>query len=135
MAVLDTSFLIDLARGRDAAQAALHTLVEEEAPLIVPAQAAIEYLVGLADPVAGLHDLQASYHVVGVDEDLIREAARLGRQAQAEGRFPGWADLQVGASSVLEGQVILTADPAPFRGFGCEVWAYRDQPRHPGADG
>jgi predicted nucleic acid-binding protein len=89
MAVLDTSFLIDLERGRDAAQAAFHHLVEDHEPLRVPSQAALEYVAGYEDPVANLHDLEASFQVQPAGRDGLLEAARRARQALAEGAFPG----------------------------------------------
>lgn len=131
MAVLDTTFLIDLQRGLDAAHAALHVLAEGPERLLVPAQAAVEYLAGMEDPIAGLNDLQTSFEIVPFGRDHVLEAARVGRAALTKGEFPGWADTQIGATAVLTGSELVTADPENFRSLDCEVWDYRNEVREP----
>lgn len=134
MPVVDTTFLIDLDHGRDPALAAFHVLLEDQADLLVPAQAAIEYLSGFADPVANLRDLERSFHLVEADRQHVLEAAGIAREAIDGGDFPGWPDARIAATAILEGEEILTADPDDFRVFGCEVWDYRNEVREP-ADG
>lgn len=125
MAVLDTSLLIDLERGQSSARKALDWLLARDEPLLVPAQVAIEYLAGVDDPVQGLHRLNSSFAVVGVGQEQILEASRVGRRALVEGHRPGWGDLQIAALALLEGSLIVTADPASFRKLRCQVWDYR----------
>lgn len=127
MAILDTSFLIDLERNQRAAKEALEWLLAQEEPLLVPAQVAIEYLSGIEDPVQGLHKLNGSFVVVGVGQEQILEASRLGRGALERGHRPGWGDLQVAALARLEGSRVVTADPGPFERLGCAVWNHRTQ--------
>ena len=128
MAVLDSSLLIDLERGQAAASRALRRLVDRSEPLLVPAQVAIEYLCGLEDAVQGLHRLNGSFVVVGVGQEQILEAARLGRRAREAGARPGWADLQVAGLATIEDTFVITADPDGFRRLGCKVWEYRKEP-------
>jgi predicted nucleic acid-binding protein len=129
MAVLDTSLLIDLERGRDAPQAAFHHLVERRAPMRVPAQVAIEYIAGYEDPVANLHDLETSFEVGHPDRDALLETARVARQVFEEGVFPGWADARIAASAILAGEEVVSRHPEDFEALGCSVWDYTDEVR------
>lgn len=131
MAVLDTTFLVDLQHGEDAAQAALHVLADQPERHLVPAQAAVEYLTGMDDTVAGLNDIQRSFELAPFVSEHVLEAARIAEDTLNEGDFPGWADLQVGATAVLTGSELVTADPEAFVPFGCEVWDYRNEVRAP----
>jgi predicted nucleic acid-binding protein len=131
MAVLDTSFLIDLERGSDAALAALDHMVDERRPIRVPAQAAAEYVSGFEDPVANLNDLERSYEVLAHDREHLLETAQLARAAFVEGAFPGWTYTQIAAAAVLADEPVLTADPGDFDALGCAVWAYREEMEPP----
>ena len=133
MAILDTTFLVDLQHGEDAAQAALQVLADGPERLVVPAQAAIEYLAGMKDPVAGLTDIERSFELVPLVRENILEAARLGRQGLQEGSFQGGADTQIAARAQLMGAEVVTADPDDFRAYGCETWDYRHEVRSPGS--
>ncbi len=132
MVVLDASFLIDLEHGHDGALAAFHAMVEDQMPMRIPAQAAAEYIAGFEDPVANLNDLEQTYEVVAQDRARILETARLARASISTGDFPGWTDVQIAASAVLGNEPIATADSGDFTPFGCDVWDYRNEVRHPG---
>lgn len=129
--IVDASFLIDLDRGADAALAALHTLTEDRTPMRIPAPAASEFLAGVEDPIANLHDLETSFSLLDLDRDHVLETALVAARSIAEGRFPGWTDAQIGAAARLFGEEILTGNPAHFEALGCEVWDYRNEARHP----
>lgn len=131
MAVLDASFLMDLERGLPSARGALDRLVQAEEPLLVPAQAAIEFLAGVGDQPTALHRLEAAYVVRELDRAGLLEAARLAREAFGRGAFPGWADAQIGALASLEATFVVTADVAAFRRLGSPVWDYRREREPP----
>jgi predicted nucleic acid-binding protein len=133
MPVVDTSFLIDLDRGEDAALAALHVLVEDHEEVLVPPQTAIEYLTGYEDAVANLSDLEASYEVLDVDRATMLETAQIAREAIEADDFPGWPDACIAAAASLEAEEVLTANPEDFEAFGCETWDYRNEVRSPGS--
>lgn len=122
--MLDSTFLIDLERGREEALAVLDLLVERDAPLVVPPQAAAEVLAGRADAVAGLADIERSFEVLSLGRDEILQTARLARTALADGTFPGWADTQIAAHARLADDVVVTEDVDHFRALGCRVWDY-----------
>jgi predicted nucleic acid-binding protein len=131
MAVLDTSFLIDVERRKTRALAAYDRLVDDAVPLLVPAQVAAEYLAGLQDDVAGLHQLEASFAVIPFGRVQLLEAARIARAAFAHGTFAGWADAQVAALAVLEQTFVVSADRAHFEQFGVPCWDYRREANPP----
>lgn len=131
MPVLDTSFLIDVERRRKPAIAALEKLVESGESLLVPAPAAAEYLAGLKDEVAGLHQLEVAFAVVPFGRTQLLEVARLARRAFGEGTFPGWVDVQVAALAVLENTYVVTADPAHFEQLGVPCWDHRREREPP----
>lgn len=131
MAILDTTLLVDLQHGETAAQAALHVLEDGPERLVVPAQAAVEYLAGMKDPVAGLNDIERSFELTPFIREHILEAARLGREGLQEGSFEGWADTQIAATAQLMGEEVVTANPGDFESAGCEVWDYRNEVRSP----
>jgi predicted nucleic acid-binding protein len=131
MPVLDASFLIDLERKHPGALAAFDRLLAEGAPLLVPAQVATEYLAGLADEVAGLHQLEAAFAIVPFGRMQVLEAARLARAASKAGAFPGWADAQVAALAVLEDTFVVSADRAHFAALGVPCWDHRRDTQPP----
>lgn len=132
MPVLDASFLIDLERRRPRAVAAFERLVAAGEPLLVPAQVAAEYLAGLKDEVAGLHQLESAFAVVPFGRIQLLEAARLARAAHRRGAFPGWGDVQVAALAAIEGTYVVSADRAHFAALGVPCWDPRTQGSPPG---
>lgn len=134
MPVLDTSFLIDVERRRPLALAAYERLLAGDGRLLVPAQVATEYLVGLADEVAGLHQLESAFAIVPFGRVQVLEAARLAREAQRRGAFPGWADAQVAALAVLEHTYVVSADREHFEALGVPCWDHRRDPDPPEPD-
>lgn len=131
MPVLDASFLIDVERRRERALAAYERLLDDGEPLLIPAQVATEYLAGLEDEVAGLHQLEAAFAVVPFGRIQLIEAARLARAAHRRGAFPGWADAQLAALAVLEQTYVVSADRAHFEAFGVPCWDHRTQTAPP----
>lgn len=131
MPVLDASFLIDVERRRERALEAHERLLRDGEPLLVPAHVATEYLAGLDDEVAGLHQLGAAFAVVPFGRIQLLEAARLARAAQRRGAFPGWAHAQVAALAVLEPTFVVSANRAHFEAFGVPCWDHRTQAAPP----
>ncbi len=124
--VLDTSFLIDLDRRIPSALALMDTLRESGQPLRVPAQAAIEYLTGLDASLPGLGKLTPSFDVVPVTDTHIVQASEAARRMRRAGMMAAWADIQVAALALLDDDVVVTADPKPFRRMGCKILEYRE---------
>lgn len=134
MPVLDTSFLIDVERKRKPALAVYEILATRAEPLLVPAQVATEYLVGLDDEVAGLHQLEISFAVVPFGRIQLLEAAKLARAAHRRGAFPGWAYAQVAALAILENTYVVSADSSHFEALGVPCWDHRNERGPPSID-
>lgn len=108
MPALDATVLIDADRKDPDLQDRIKQYIENEDPLIVPIQAAIEYSTGRKDPAAGMRRLRQSFWVVECDHEIALEAARLAKQSIEKGRFPGWADVQIAATARVLGVSVLT---------------------------
>lgn len=130
MAILDTSFLIDLQNQEEYAIATLERLKTDGDRLHVAAQAAIEYLAGLQDPMAGMRKLEESFHLVLVDRETIIEAARISRDARGRGKTAPWTDVQIAATALLGDDTVVTSDEAVFESLGCRVINHRRTPTH-----
>ncbi len=133
MPVLDTSFLIDLDRRRSEAIDALNRLKGTD--LIVPAQAATEFIAGYDDPLAALSVLQASFRLVLPDEDLLVMAAQIRQRARDDGKRPAWGDVHIAAATHLSATYIVTADKRHFRALDCRLWDYRNEDSPPDEPG
>jgi predicted nucleic acid-binding protein len=127
MPVLDSSFLIDAQNGLAAAKKALETIQDER--LLVPYQAALEFVSGFQDQVAGLRVIRENFELLLPDEDQLLEAATMFRRAATNGKRMSWADLHIAAVAKLEDDVLLTADARAMRSTGVRVWDYRNAPR------
>lgn len=127
MGVLDTSFLIDLERGMDAARNALDAMVADGEPLLLPAIVASEYIAGRREDerLTTWHALDGSYTVVFPEAKHVIEAARLAWTAQRSGQMPGWSDAQIAAVAMFEGTYVVTGDVRHFQALGCGWWDYR----------
>lgn len=116
MAVLDTTFLIDLERGSVPAQRRLRILESDSAPLRIPAAVWIEYLAGLTVPQKAVARgwLEAGASFQPVTREIAEEAVRLhGSLARAGSRL-SWHDLQVAATASHLREPLVTND-ANFR--------------------
>lgn len=131
MAVLDTSFLIDLAKQEEIADQTLKHLQYRGERLIVPVQVALEYLTGLDDPIEGMRDIESSFQLIPFGKNQALRAARAAREAFAAGAFPGWPDVLIATTALLEQETIITADAGHFRALGCRVWDYRNEEAPP----
>lgn len=124
MPVLDTSFLSDLQEGRPEARRALARL-RGDGTLVVPHQAALEFLSGFADPVQALHFLRQAFRVVHPTDEHLVAGARLRLRQRHAGLRPGWGDVQIATQALLDATYVVTADAADFRALGCRVWNHR----------
>lgn len=124
MPVLDTNLLIRLAHGEAVAEEVVDRLAQER--LIVPMQCAIEYLSGVADPVAELAALHGSFIVLHTSDAVLLEAAAIRARTRGTTR-PRWRDILVGAFAVLEGTYVVTTNKRHFTQIGVEAWNYEKE--------
>lgn len=126
MPVLDTNLLIRVARGDAVAEKALDALADER--LVVPMQVAIEYLSGVADPVAELVALHASFTVLHTTDAVLLEAAALRARTRDRVR-PRWGDILVAAYAVLDDTYVVTTNKRHYTQLGVDAWNYEKEGR------
>ena len=132
MPVLDATCLIDMRRHPARMEPILRRAVEMEEDLLVPIQAAIEFAAGEKDPEAAMAALASDFTLAELDEPIARVAARIAKAAMRKGRFPGWADVQVAATAIHEGMLILTRNPRHVgEALGARVWNYAEDDEPP----
>lgn len=113
-AIVDTTFLIDVARGDKDALKLLETLVDDGTPLLVPTPVVTEYLAGARRPEADLEDLRASGELLPLTVELAVAAAAIARQHLAKGTFPGWNDILIEAFARGHAAPIVTRNRRHF---------------------
>lgn len=125
MAVLDTSFLIDLERRPKRTHPALEALVDSAEPLIVPMAAAVELAQGSLDPEMAFAALDERFELRSFDREIALAGARLGASAHRAGKHPGAADLQIAATALVARTYVVTSNARDFRDkLGVAVWDY-----------
>lgn len=127
MPVLDTNVLIGLAHGHPAATVAIRRALAD-GPLLVPAQAALEFLAGVQEPVESLRALRRSFVLVHSDDDQVLEGATL--RARVRGKAaerPRWADIRIAAVARLEGTYVVTTNKRHFTQLGVPAWHFTDE--------
>jgi predicted nucleic acid-binding protein len=125
---LDSSFLIDLLAGRDAAVMKARELDEGNEPRFITPPAAAEVLVGghyaggayLAKTTALINGLQ----ILPFDRLAQDQAGRLGAELARRGARLGESDLFIAAISIRHGQRLLARDSAFSRVPGLSIESY-----------
>jgi predicted nucleic acid-binding protein len=116
VAVLDTSFLIDLEADEPRAWARLEGLTAAAAPFRVPAAVWIEYLAPMspAERSDAARALESLVQFVPLDRGIADRAATLQAEMLERGKPLAWHDLQV-AATALEVQEEVVSNDARFR--------------------
>jgi predicted nucleic acid-binding protein len=135
MPVLDTNFLILLAHGDPAAKGAATKLAGLD--LIVPAQAAIEYLCGIEDTVGELQGLRDSFRLQHTSDEIVLEAVRLRTARRPGAAKPNRGDLHIAAVAALAGTYVVTTNKRHFTQLGVPAWHFVNEadPPRPGSPG
>ena len=123
MPVLDSSFLIDAQANLPAAKEAMKSLQGQR--LLVPYQAALEFVSGFQDRVPALRAIRENYELVMPDEEQLLQAADLFRDAAQRGSKMSWSDIRVAAVAKMEDDILLTADVKAMQDLGLRLWDYR----------
>jgi predicted nucleic acid-binding protein len=126
--MLDTTFLIDLHRefsnGRNGP--AREFMCHRGATRFsISSVVAVEFLEGFEKIAVGERFLRI-YPMVPLRINEVRQSARLRRHLRAEGRMIGDFDLLIGATAIVAGLPLITANPEHFRRLpDLEVIDYR----------
>lgn len=123
MVVLDSTFLIDLQRGRRGAAETLEDLLRAGHALRVPAAAWVEYLSAFPEPGLGpaMRALEARATFVAFDRGVAEAAAALQHDLSARGRPLAPHDLQVAATALRLDEPLVSNDRAFRRVRGLVV--------------
>ncbi len=129
--ILDTSFLIDLQNGRDAAVAAAEEIEASGHPRRVPHVVLYELYVGVGKGSRSQANRQRVDQVVRslvlepTTPSIVRRAGELEGELQADDESVGAVDAIVGATALSYGESVVTADVTHFeRMDGVAVESY-----------
>lgn len=129
MPVLDASFLIDAQAGVAVAKTTMKALMGQR--LLVPYQAALEFVSGFQERIPALRALRDDFELVMPDDDQLLQAAALFRDATTKGRRLSWSDIHVAALAKVQDDILVTADVKAMQGLGVRLWDYRRSPERP----
>lgn len=126
MAVLDSTFLIDLEEERPRALATFDKLVADAHALRIPAAVWTEYLSAMppSERATAARTLERSATFVPYDRDLADVAARVQHDLATRGREMAWHDLQVAATALHYGEPVVSNDRAFKRVPGLDVMGH-----------
>lgn len=120
MPLLDTTFLIDLDRKPKKHESQFEKWAQQGEDPVVPAQAAIEFSTGEANPAAALHDLRTSFWIVP-----LTRISNWKRPDSANGRskteYSPVADLQIAATARTLGMDVVTLKVDHFKSLGLNI--------------
>jgi predicted nucleic acid-binding protein len=100
-------------------------------PLIVPAQAAFEYLLGVDDPEAAMADLDASFHVEHPDGLVLDAAVALARHLLQQGAKQKRGDVWIAAHALVRGDYVVSLNKRHFHQMGVPCWHYGEERQPP----
>jgi predicted nucleic acid-binding protein len=115
LAVLDSTFLIDLSRSTEDAARMLRDLVGRGRPLRVPTAVLMEVAAGTSDPEEAAEAIAESFLIANFDEETARTAARIGHDLLRTGQFPGWIDIVIAATAVRYDEELVSRNARHFR--------------------
>jgi tRNA(fMet)-specific endonuclease VapC len=120
MMILDSSFLIDLMNGDDAAVEAAREIEASSVPQKVPAQVVYELYVGVgysenaAREVESIRSVLESRPVIDFTEDIAKRAGRLDGRLRREGSRVGQGDVRIAATAIRHDEPVITGNPKDF---------------------
>ncbi|QKY18381.1 type II toxin-antitoxin system VapC family toxin [Halorubrum sp. CBA1229] len=118
--ILDSSFLIDLMNGDDAAVEAAREIEASSVPQKVPAQVVYELYVGVgysenaAREVESIRSVLESRPVIDFTEDIAKRAGRLDGRLRREGSRIGQGDVRIAATAIRHDEPVITGNPKDF---------------------
>jgi Predicted nucleic acid-binding protein, contains PIN domain len=134
--IADTSFILDLVDGRDAAIEKAETLEAEGVPLVLPVMTVLELYVGVGKTAATRRERQqleatlGSYPLAEMTPSVAQRAGRLLGERMAEtppgdGSGIGKGDAAIAATALERDEPVLTADRQFESVPGLTVETYR----------
>lgn len=129
MPVLDTTVLIDMRRRPSKMEPLLRRVADMPEDAVVPMQVALEFAAGEKDPEAAITTLGEDFVLMPFGDAIARRAAKIAAAALRKGKHPGWGDVQIAATALHEGMVVMTRNPRHLADvLGAATWDYsRDE--------
>lgn len=125
---LDSTFLIDLLKGDEAAATKMREIEAAGEAVSLPAPCLAEILVGAhfkgGELLRDTLEILARLDVLEVDAGVAGEAGRLGAELLRRGQGLPTTDLLIAASARLRGQILVTRDTDFARIPGLAVEGY-----------
>ncbi|MHB8585408.1 MAG: type II toxin-antitoxin system VapC family toxin [Thermoplasmatota archaeon] len=113
--LLDTSFLIDLARKNREAVHLLRKRTDNRESLYIPTIVVSEFLAGSKVARKDVERLIEAATILDFSVADAEESGQVARAAMKTGNFPGWNDCHIaGVAKSRGGLTIVTANPAHF---------------------
>ncbi|MFC6615119.1 type II toxin-antitoxin system VapC family toxin [Halopenitus salinus] len=118
--ILDTSFLIDLMDGDEAAIEAAREIEDANVPQKIPAQVVYELYVGVGYVEDTFREIEAirsvldSRPIVAVTEDVAKHAGRIDGRLRRDGNRIGQGDVRIAATAIRHDEPVVTGNPTDF---------------------
>lgn len=125
MPVIDTNFLIYISHDETRAIRGLRRIAEER--LIVPAQAAAEFLAGMDNRQEELMALHDGFEVAHTDDEHLLAMATLRSEMRTRSIRPRWGDVHIAAQAQIHGTYVVTNNARHFHQLGVETWDWKNQ--------
>jgi len=129
--IADTSFLVDLLRGKPRARETLEEIEGSGATLWLPTPALFELWEGVErgdrphEEAQKVRDVLAKYTMIPFGPDHAERSGRLSGDLARRGRMLDDLDAQIAGIALVEGQPVLTGNQKDFeRVPGLKVVAY-----------
>lgn len=129
--IQDTSFVVDLPRGDDGAEALLDIIEKESRPQIVSSVTVLELYEGVTRSETArakrerILDVLESKSVVAADRAVMRKAVKLSGELITRGEQIDREDCTVAATALLNGEAVVTGNIRRFeRVEGLDVRSY-----------
>lgn len=129
MPVLDSNFLIRLdVEDKDAVRA-LDQVAKDV--LIVPAQAALEFLAGVDDPERAMQVLEGAFVVEMPIKAVTVEAAILARLGRERSFRVQSGDAWIAAHAMVRGDFVISSNKRHFKRLDVPCWDFGKEPAPP----
>lgn len=118
--ILDSSFLIDLMNGDDAAGEAAREIEGSSVPQRVPTQVVYELYVGVgysenaSREVETIQSVLESRPIVDLTGDVAKHAGRIDGRLRREGSRIGQGDIKIAATAIRHDEPVITGNPEDF---------------------
>lgn len=130
MACLDTTFLVDLLRGKSEVSKLMEEIDKNEEIIAIAAPSVMEIWLGACLSKASkaekdkVNDLLKSFDILELDEKSAKEAGEIEARLIGEGKIIETEDVMIAAIAKVHGEKIVTRDSHYTKIHGLNVLKY-----------